>query len=120
MTHHPACDAIDLCDLQSGSTLEGAGARLCWNGIGEEVRDERVRAHEKHGDGSAEQIPWDNFGRWQAILFEEAGECARAICEFELGNVDKAETARDLRGELVQLGAMTEAWAKAIDRAINS
>lgn len=72
----------------------------------------------KHGEnGSAENTPWDNFGRWLSILMEEVGEVGRVVCELNLGNIDEEEAQRELVKELIQVGAMAEAWIMATDRA---
>ena len=78
--------------------------------------DERKRAHTKHAaDGnSVEGAAWD-APLWLPILVEEVGEVAKELCDaWKCASPD--ETRALLRGELVQVGAMTAAWIDAIDR----
>lgn len=79
---------------------------------------ERVRAHKKHKDngGSMEQKDWDH-PIWPHVVNEEVGEIARAFCEFQLGNLTEVEFKRDLKEELIQVGAMVAAWLDAIDES---
>lgn len=80
-----------------------------------DVRDERIRAHEKHEEGSIEKLS----GLIEAplrlsILTEEVGEVAREINDATLlGEV--ADRAK-LRAELVQVAAVAVAWVAALDR----
>lgn len=79
----------------------------------EAVKSERVCAHAKHGEGTTEGT--DPLApHWLAILSEEVGEVARAICEHTLGNEDYETTLQDMHGELVQVAAMALAWADSI------
>lgn len=76
-----------------------------------EVREERERAHAKHGDTSMESCAPDDYRRL-AILAEEIGEVAR---EFNEGH--HRGTGPDLvrlRKELIQVAAMAVAWADVI------
>lgn len=87
-----------------------------------EIHNERVRAHYKHGpDGnSMEQKNWDSE-RWLPVLMEEVGEVARVFCERNLGKYgpwDETQhraVTKDLREELIQVAAMAAAWIAAID-----
>lgn len=74
-----------------------------------DVHWERIRAHAKHSrtGRSAEQMTPDD-GAWFAVLTEEVGEVARALCD--------RQPLDELRGELVQVAAMACAWISAIDR----
>jgi hypothetical protein len=47
------------------------------------------------------------------VLTEELGEIARVICEVDLHGGWEVEDYEQLRKELIQLGAMTAAWADA-------
>lgn len=85
--------------------------------MGLDVRNERYRAYQKHGENSAENLDWYDFTRWLSILMEEVGEVARVVCEVNLRNITIEEAQRELSEELVQVGAMTEAWAMAVARA---
>ena len=78
-----------------------------------DARDERKRAHAKHGDTSMEAFPVDDMNRL-AILTEEIGEVAKEFNEARHrgGLVDVLA----LRKELIQVAAMALAWADAIDR----
>lgn len=80
-----------------------------WN----EVAAERVRAHAKHGATSMESMPVDDpDGARRDIITEEIGEVAREFNEarHDRRSVDLAK----LRKELIQVAAMTGAWADAI------
>lgn len=82
---------------------------------GDEVYDERVRAHEKHAPrGSMEVKTW-NHPIWLPVLTEEVGEVAKELCEQQLGNQDKDTTMENIRKELIQVAAMSTAWIAAID-----
>jgi NTP pyrophosphatase (non-canonical NTP hydrolase) len=76
----------------------------------EDIHNERVSAHAKHGanGNSREDAMWDN-DEWLPILVEELGEAAHALTYDADGDIS------DLRNELVQLAAMTAAWIDAID-----
>ena len=77
------------------------------------VHEERIRAHAKHGDLSAEAMGWDN-PRWLPILTEEMGEVARVINEYDLGNINAPEKRAKLIEELIQVAAMACAWIDAL------
>lgn len=81
-----------------------------------EIHRERVRAHEKWDSNgtSMERRNWDDPA-WLSVCVEEVGEVARVLCEQRHGHIDKAETMRKLREELVQVCAMHVAWIEAID-----
>jgi NTP pyrophosphatase (non-canonical NTP hydrolase) len=89
--------------VTSGEDVQG------W-AVWEAVREERIRAHQKHGDTSMEASAPNTYRRL-AILMEEVGEVAREFNEAEHGNrpVDLAL----LRKELIQVAAMAGAWADA-------
>lgn len=80
---------------------------------------ERVRAHKKHKDngGSMEQKSWDH-PIWLAVVTEEVGEVARVLCEGQLGNLDEVGVKKQLKDELIQVGAMVSAWLDAIEEAL--
>lgn len=74
-----------------------------------EVRRERIRAHEKHGDTSMESLPTDDLTRL-TVLMEEVGEVARWFNESRRRDMQNGE----LRAELIQVAAMATAWADAL------
>jgi hypothetical protein len=79
----------------------------------DDVRAERLRAHYKHsgsttGGKSAEEMPHDD-PLWLPVLTEELGEVARELCDHRYSR------PHALRAELVQLAAMAQAWADAIE-----
>lgn len=80
----------------------------------EEMHQERIRAHAKHGDKSAEGRPW-NDPSMRDILVEEVGEVARVFNEFALGNLTEQEARAELRKELVQCGAMVAAFIDNVE-----
>lgn len=83
-------------------------------GIYAEVKAERDRAHAKHGDTSMEAQPCDHPMRL-SILMEEVGEVAK---EFNEGrHRGEGPDLTLLRAELVQVAAMSTAWADAIPTA---
>ena len=77
------------------------------------LHTERIRAHEKHGDKSAEAMTWDN-PRWLPIITEEVGEVARVINERDLGNVTPEMSRLLLVNEVIQVAAMCAAWIDAL------
>jgi len=82
-----------------------------------DVHRERIRAHYKHINDSAEVLHWRSK-RWLPILTEEVGEVARCLNEYDLWNVTTAETRLELRKELIQVAAMAVAWIDAIDQEV--
>lgn len=80
-----------------------------------DVHLERVRAHHKHDStgGSMERKTYDDPA-WLPVLVEKVGEVARELCDVNQFN-PVVHMGR-LRGELVQVAAMTMAWIEAIDR----
>ena len=76
---------------------------------------ERIRAHTKHdaNGGSMERKEWDDPA-WLPVLVEEVGEVARALCEYRHLTTDDDELAKQLKLELIQVGAMVVAWIEAI------
>lgn len=81
--------------------------------IYDEIRDERARAHAKHGDKSMESAPWDDpTGKRLRILLEEVGEIAREFNEADIGG--RPVDAASLRSELVQTATMALAWADRV------
>ena len=91
------------------TTVEDTIGCMC---VWKEVRDERVRAHAKHGDTSMES-QWVGNLRRLAILMEEVGEVAK---EFNDGHHRGAIDFKALRKELIQTAAMAGAWADAISQ----
>jgi len=79
----------------------------------QDVHDERISAHNKHGELSAEAMPWDS-PRWLPILTEELGEVARVINEYDLHNINTPEKCAKLIEELTQVAAMACAWIDAL------
>lgn len=75
-----------------------------------EIREERERAHAKHGDKSTEAAAPDDMKRLR-ILLEEVGEVAREFNEADIH--DRAVDLSSLRTELIQVAAMATAWADA-------
>lgn len=78
-------------------------------GILVEIRNERTRAHEKHGRTSMESLPVDDLTRL-SVLMEEVGEVARWFNENRRRDMPNGE----LRAELIQVAAMAAAWADAL------
>ena len=76
-----------------------------------EVRDERVRAHAKHGATSMEGLPIGDMTRL-AILVEEVGEVSKEFNEAR--HDDRPVDEARLRKELIQVAAMAVAWADVI------
>lgn len=76
------------------------------------VRQERVRAHAKHGNTSMESSSPDTYRRL-SILAEEVGEVAAEFNDAEHENRPVDIVA--LRKELIQVAAMAGAWADACD-----
>jgi NTP pyrophosphatase (non-canonical NTP hydrolase) len=79
--------------------------------VWDEVREERARAHAKHGDRSMEASPWTSERRLR-ILLEELGEVARELNDADIE--DREPDADSLRLELIQVAAMAGAWADVI------
>jgi hypothetical protein len=107
----PAMDAHD------GPPLKGPGAPSTGSGttptIWQEVHDERVRAHVKHGQTSMESAdPADPTGRRLRILTEELGEVAKEWNEAE--HEGRLVDLGRVRKELIQVAAMAGAWADAL------
>lgn len=78
-------------------------------GILAEIRNERTRAHEKHGHTSMECLPVADLTRL-TVLMEEVGEVARWFNESRRREMPRGE----LRAELIQVAAMAAAWADAL------
>ena len=84
-----------------------------------ELHRERIRAHAKHKDkpgGSMEMKPYTDPD-WLPVVVEEVGEVAKVICDHRHGLLTDVDHRRELREELVQVGAMVAAWISAIDLA---
>lgn len=82
--------------------------------IYDEVRAERKRAHDKHGDTSMESQGITSLRRL-AILTEEVGEVARVFNDARhRGDNGSPAMVSELRSELVQVAAVAAAWADAI------
>lgn len=80
--------------------------------IWDAVRDERARAHAKHGDTSMESTPaTDPSGRRMRILLEEFGEVAQEFNDAE--HEQRPVNLAHVRKELIQVAAMAGAWADA-------
>lgn len=80
-----------------------------------EVSAERERAHAKHGRTSMESQPADAPMRL-SILMEEVGEVAK---EFNEGrHRGEGPDLAALRAELIQVAAMSSAWADRLGFAI--
>lgn len=88
--------------------------------IYDEVRDERARAHAKHGEKSMEGWPADHPLRLP-ILVEEVGEVAKAMNEAALSGLpmDHPDVRAEMRAELVQVAAMATAWADALTEGVS-
>jgi NTP pyrophosphatase (non-canonical NTP hydrolase) len=84
-----------------------------------DVHRERIRAHDKH-DSNGDSMERKAFTdvAWLSVLVEEVGEVAKALCDHRHHGEysDPAALAAELRGELVQVAAMTVAWIDAIDQ----
>jgi hypothetical protein len=81
--------------------------------IWDEIQAERERAHVKHGATSMESAdPLDPEAVHRDIITEEWGEVAQEYNEarHERRQVDCAK----LRAELIQMSAMTGAWADSL------
>lgn len=74
--------------------------------IGAEVALGRLRAHEKHGVNSIEEILASDT-RWLSILVEEIGEVSHELTYDAVGS---------LRKELLDVLSVATAWVAAIDR----
>lgn len=79
--------------------------------VGEELRSERIRAHEKHRDHSMESWPVLSPERY-LVLAEEVGEVAKEFNDAKVEGRPIDEAA--LRKELVQVAAMAAAWVAAL------
>lgn len=79
-----------------------------------EFHAERRRAHDKHRDDSIETKNWQDPD-FLHVVGEEALEVFQAYGATRHGA--PPHKVSELRAELVQLGAMTEAWVQAIDAA---
>ena len=79
-----------------------------------EIKDERARAHAKHGAKSMESDEW-NAERRLRILVEEVGEIARVLNDFDLGLIEEPLARVKLRAEALQTAAMATAWADGIE-----
>jgi len=86
------------------------------DGLMAEFVAERGRAHRKHLATSMERCAVFADRRC-TILTEELGEVARCLNDCVHSNAVDAEhvTRMNLRGELVQMGAMVVAWIAALD-----
>ncbi len=80
------------------------------------VHRERLTAHAKHDDkgGSMERKDWDDPA-WLAVLVEEVGEVARALCDMRHLADEPSQLKRQLASELVQVAAMACAWLEAVE-----
>lgn len=110
------CDHICLLDAEHTERgdphfygYENPGPRMTL--VYREVRDERERAHSKHGATSMESFDDDDMNRL-AILVEEVGEVAKEFNEAR--HDDRPVDLAKLRKELIQTAAMALAWADAI------
>lgn len=70
----------------------------------ERARQEQLKAEGKFAATCADDIP---AGAKLAVLVEEVGEVARAICERD---------PEAMREELVQVAAVAVAWVEALSR----
>lgn len=79
-----------------------------------DMHRERIRAHEKH-DANGDSMERKTFDdpRFVTTVTEEVGEVCRALNDHLSGPRDRL--AKEMRGELVQLGAMVAAWIDAVD-----
>lgn len=80
----------------------------------DDVVRERIRAHAKHGDKSMESCS-PTAERRLRILLEEVGEVAKEFNDAECE--DREINLAKLRAELVQVTAMSMAWADALGEA---
>lgn len=79
--------------------------------IWDQVAEERRRAHAKHGANSMEERPPGDHIRL-TILLEEVGEVAREYNEAAIAG--RPLDWDLLRKELIQVAAMSGAWAEAL------
>jgi NTP pyrophosphatase (non-canonical NTP hydrolase) len=82
------------------------------NGIYQEIRAERERAHAKHQTTSMEQRDVAALVRL-AVLVEEIGEVAREFNEARHRGEERPDLAA-LRTELIQVAALAATWADNI------
>lgn len=78
-----------------------------------DIIQERDRQDAKWGEQNHDQF------KWNAILGEEVGEVANAICENWYGDVFSSEARGKflhLREELVQVAAVAIAFIQSLDR----
>lgn len=94
-----------------------AAQQITTSGIYVLIRDERVRAHLKHGAKSMESANWDDMKRLR-ILLEEVGEIAKVFNELDAGAIDAPEAMRQCSVEAMQVAAMAAAWSDAASRAL--
>lgn len=81
---------------------------------GERQRQEDLRASGKFSATCATAREDGGMNDFQclAVLGEEFGEVARAVCESIEGNI---ENRADLREELIQVAAVAVAWVERLD-----
>jgi len=88
-----------------------------WTAVLDEVARERERQEQLRADGkfAATCATTDKYEMTDpeclAVLAEEFGEVARAVCEGMPGNI---ENTASLRAELIQVAAVAVAWAERL------
>lgn len=100
--------------LPSEHDLETLAERVRCESIWHEVRNERIRAHDKHGDTSMESQPVDALDRL-FILIEECGEVAELF--LRASYQDPAMTNRDHIKEALALAVRSGMRAQSINDA---
>ena len=100
----------------------GSGSGTAKPDIYSEVRNERERAHAKHGETSMEGLPVTDMTRL-SVLMEEVGEVAREFNEARHRQHQRLLPEHErvlaidhvaLRAELIQVAAMATAWADVL------
>lgn len=75
-----------------------------------EMRREISRAIQKHGRENTPLSDGRTRGFKLAVLMEEVGEVAKAMNEYELGNIGPEELISQLKKELGQVAAVSSMW----------
>lgn len=84
----------------------------------QKVINERHRQYEKFGDDNP-MTTGSDLARL-AILGEEFGEVAKENCECQLGNADPLVWEENLQKELIQVAAVSVAWAEQLEPRVQA
>lgn len=93
-------------DVRGTTTLSEPGATF---GMAEAVTAavrERVRQDRKWGT----DFPGRPHTHWLAILAEEVGEAAKAVCKLEVPDGEGGVDIDDLETEVIQIAAVALSW----------